>query len=112
MTALDFTPLPSLEDYNGWADYWRYKIGVNVIAADSRTKRLLVSWAHFQDSPITEEQHNQWKSENAFSKGMAIVLGKVWHRPEKKGYYLVEKLGIELVDVLREEQIRFRMMNH
>jgi Bifunctional DNA primase/polymerase, N-terminal len=79
--------LPSLNDFNGWADYWRNEVGVNVIPADSRYKRPLVTWSEWQHNPIPEELHKQWKSENIFSKGLAIVLGKVWHRPDKLGYY-------------------------
>ena len=78
-----------LDEYNGWADYWRYNIGVNVIPADTTNKKPLVRWSEWQDNPIPLELHNKWKSENAFYKGMAITLGRVWHRPDKKGYYLV-----------------------
>jgi hypothetical protein len=78
----------SLDDHNGWADYWRYRIGVNVIPADSRNKRPLVTWTEWQTSPIPQSLHDVWKSNNMFSEGLAIVLGKVWHRPDRTGYYL------------------------
>jgi hypothetical protein len=45
-------------------------------------------WSEWQDKAIPEELHNRWKDENAFSKGIAIILGKVWHREDKKSLYL------------------------
>src|SRR5215210_3827643 len=77
-----------LDDYNAWADFWRYDIGTNVIAADTREKKPLVSWSEWQSKPIPEEVHNEWKATEAFNKGMAVILGKVWHNKDKFGLYL------------------------
>jgi hypothetical protein len=33
--------------------------------------------------------HNQWKKEGAFSDGISIIPGKVWHNKEKQGLYLI-----------------------
>jgi hypothetical protein len=79
--------LPDLTDPNGWADFWRYGIGVNVIPADTQNKRTHILWSEFQDRPISKAQHDQWKLENAFSKGMAIVPGRLWHNKLKLGFY-------------------------
>jgi hypothetical protein len=73
---------PSVDDCNKWADYWRYDIGVNVIPADIKNKTIWITWSEWQDKPIPEELHNKWKSENAFSKGIAIILGIVWHNKQ------------------------------
>lgn len=73
---------------NEWADFWRYKIGSNDIPADTKNKTPLVEWKQYQNKPIPDEIHNQWKRENAFSKGIAIITGKVWHNPDKKGLFL------------------------
>lgn len=73
---------------NAWADYWRYQIGVNVIPADTKNKKTWISWSPFQDNPIPPEQHDKWKRDNRFKDGMAIIPGKVWHNPDKKGLYL------------------------
>ena len=35
---------PPLDDFNVWADYWRYRIGINVIPADTRNKVTYQSW--------------------------------------------------------------------
>ena len=45
------------------------------------------SWSEWQDKPIPQELHNDWKAQNAFSNGMAIIPGKVWHRADKSGLY-------------------------
>jgi DNA replicative helicase MCM subunit Mcm2 (Cdc46/Mcm family) len=81
------------EESNRYADFWRYEIGVNVIPAASVNKNPIVEWKKYQDSPVSEEQHNEWKERNMFANGVAVVLGKVWHKPDKLDYYLV---GIDL----------------
>jgi DNA polymerase elongation subunit (family B) len=93
---------PSLDDFNDWADYWRCRIGVNVIPADTKNKSTYIKWSEWQDKPIPEEQHNRWKNENAFSKGIAIIPGKVWHRENKKGLYLI---GIDADNLKAIEEI-------
>jgi hypothetical protein len=80
---------PPLDDFNGSADFWRYHIGVNVIPADTKNKVTYQRWSEWQDKAIPEELHNRWKAENAFSKGIAIIPGKVWHREDKKGLYFI-----------------------
>ena len=80
-------------------DYWRYNIGVNVIPADTAKKRPLVSWSEWQDEPISEELYNHWKSNDNFSKGIAIIPGKIWHREDKKDLYFI------FIDVDRHEGI-------
>ena len=77
-----------MNDFNEWADFWRYNLGVNVIPANSRRKRPLVNWKEFQDKPIPEGLHNQWKNHRSFDNGIAIILGKVWHRNDRQDYYL------------------------
>jgi hypothetical protein len=79
--------LPSLDNHNSWADFWRYDIGVNVIPADTRNKVTHIKWSTWQDNPISEDQHNRWKSQNSFSNGLAIISGIVWHNNENKGLY-------------------------
>jgi putative DNA primase/helicase len=78
-----------LDDYNGWADFWRYDKGSNVIPADTKEKRTSMPWAEWQNKPIPEEVHNEWKATGAFNKGMAVIPGKVWHREDKKGLYFI-----------------------
>src|SRR5712691_1711587 len=44
--------------------------------------------AEWQDKTIPEQVHNEWKANKVFSKGMAIIVGKIWHRSDKIGCYL------------------------
>ena len=74
---------------NEWADFWRNVIGVNVFPADTKIRENYPEWGVWKDNPISEEQHEKWKKENAFAKGMAILPGKVWFREDKKNHYLV-----------------------
>jgi P4 family phage/plasmid primase-like protien len=89
-----------VEYYNTWADYWRYVVGLNVIPVDTQSKRPIVAWSGWQKTAISEQLYNTWKEEGAFSKGVAIIPGKVWHNPEKKHLYLV------FVDIDKIEGIR------
>jgi hypothetical protein len=74
---------------NESADFWRYDIGVNVLPADTKNKKPLVTWSEWQDKPITEELHNAWKEQGVFSQGIAIIPGKVWHNERKKHLYFI-----------------------
>ena len=74
---------------NESADFWRYDIGVNVIPADTVNKKPLVTWYEWQDKPIPEQLHNEWKDKGAFSQGIAIIPGKVWHNENKKELYFI-----------------------
>jgi P4 family phage/plasmid primase-like protien len=75
------------EYYNSWADFWRYVIGINVIPADTKAKKPIIKWSQYQNNPISEVQYIQWKTKGAYLKGMGIIPGKVWHRPDKTGEY-------------------------
>ncbi len=88
------------EYYNAWADFWRYYIGVNVIPAQTKRKTIVVKWAQYQNSPIPKLQHLEWKYTDAFKGGMAIIAGKVWHRPDKVGQYFT------LIDLDKHEAIQ------
>jgi hypothetical protein len=80
--------IPPLSDHNAWADFWYYTIGANVIPAKTRIKKTFVEWKDWQTQAIPEELHEQWKRENKFADGLAVILGKV-HRGEHIGEYLV-----------------------
>jgi P4 family phage/plasmid primase-like protien len=71
------------------SDFWRYDIGVNVIPADTKNKSTSIRWSEYQDKPISKLQHEQWKREGIFNKGIAIIPGKVWYREDKKGLYFI-----------------------
>ena len=46
-----------------------------------------VEWKQYQDSPISEEQLNKWKQENAFKDGMAVITGRVWRGLHEGQYF-------------------------
>jgi len=50
-------------------DLWRYKIGVNVIPADTKLKTNTIQWKEYQESPIQEWKHIRWMEEGAFNQG-------------------------------------------
>ena len=77
------------QHYNDGADFWRYDIGANVIPANTRKKETYESWKQWQDKPIPQGLHEQWKSSGAFNQGMAIIPGKVWHHIGKRELYLI-----------------------
>lgn len=80
--------IPPLSDHNAWADFWYYEKGVNVIPADTQKKKTFMEWKRWQTESIPEELHDQWKKENKFEDGLAIILGRVW-RGEHIGAYLI-----------------------
>ena len=80
--------IPPLEDHNRWADFWYYQRGLNVLPADTMRKKTYITWKQYETSRVPEEQLAQWKAENAFAKGMAIVLGQVWDG-DHKGEHLI-----------------------
>lgn len=84
---------PKPSSFNDWADFWRKDIGANVIPFDTLNCQPLVEWRGWQDQPIPEELHREWKQRGMFEKGLAVILGTVWHRPDRRGLYLV---GIDI----------------
>jgi hypothetical protein len=91
---------PLCKSFNNWADFWRYNIGVNVIPADTKNKVTNIKWSEWQDKPIPFELHDKWKREDNFSKGLAIIPGKVWHKQDKFDIYFI------FVDVDKKEGIQ------
>jgi hypothetical protein len=71
------------KDYaNYMADYNRDKLGINVIPADTQTRAEYPNWRNWQDKPISQSQHEEWKATGAFSIGMARIHGRIWHRSD------------------------------
>ena len=70
------------------ADFFRNTIGVNTIPATTQEKTVYISWSTWQSQSISEEQHKEWKDNNSFDKGIAIIPGRIW-RGAYEGQYLV-----------------------
>ena len=78
----------NINSINDSADYWYYKIGVNVIPADTKNKQTNENWSQWQDKPIPDELHQQRKKNGEYNKGIALIPGKIW-KGQFKGRYLV-----------------------
>src|SRR5215211_3691517 len=81
-------PPPPTPDYNRGADYWFYEVAMSVIPADTKKKKTYIKWSQYQVQPVSEEQFQTWKQQDAFRDGLAIVPGKVWRGPYK-GNHLI-----------------------
>ena len=78
----------SFNNKNEVADFFRNTIGVNTIPANTQKKTVYISWSTWQSQSISEEQHKEWKDNNSFDKGIAIIPGRIW-RGAYEGQYLV-----------------------
>jgi hypothetical protein len=81
-----------LDDYNGWADYWFHTVGVNVIPAGfievapgQFKKQPIIEWKSYQSISVSIDQHEEWKKQNKYKNGFAIVMGRIW-RGVNEGY--------------------------
>jgi hypothetical protein len=90
------TSLPSVDDFNGWADFYFYERGVNVIPAPTQNKGkkqeewktpgwVKDGWLDFQHRAMTEDEHKTFKENGDYLSrgGLAIVVGRVWRGPNK-----------------------------
>jgi hypothetical protein len=73
---------------NQSADYWYYKIGVNVIKANTKVKETYENWSQWQDQSIPDQLHEEHKQNGYYSNGLAIIPGPIW-RGLYAGKYLV-----------------------
>ena len=78
----------NINSINNSADYWYYKIGVNVIPADTKERITYENWSQWQDKPIPEEFHELHKKNGDYNDGIALIPGKIW-KGQFKGKYLV-----------------------
>ena len=99
-------------EINEWADFWRNEVGVNVIPANSITKKTFIKWkddprGNWQIQPIPQDIHDNWKNTDAFKDGLAVICGKVWHNESKKELYLcaIDADNQKGIDVLSEQGI-------
>ena len=84
-----------IQDYNHMANHWRNRIGVNVIPANTATKKPLVEWkndprGNWQVEPIPQDLHDEWIRQDLFKDGIAIGCGKTI--PNKELKYFVPKI--------------------
>jgi hypothetical protein len=65
---------------NEAANWWRYVVGANIIPCISQRKRPIVKLKKYQTEPISDDVRNGWLANDMFKNGLAIVLGKLWHK--------------------------------
>jgi len=68
---------------NDYADFWYYQVGVNILPYNGIQKDTWVQWknhpsGNFQKTSILVEIFEAWKKSNSFSKGIAVICGKVF----------------------------------
>ena len=85
--AIDKFTKEEIANANKAADYW--KIGANVIPADTKIKKayVLKSWAQYRSNPIPLKVFERWKEMGLFAYGIGVVLGELW-RDASAGKYL------------------------
>ena len=77
----------NINSNNHWADFWHYKIGINIFPLD-KDKTTYENWSQYQEEAIPDEIHEEWKRKGRYAKGIILMPGKVW-RGENKGLYFV-----------------------
>jgi hypothetical protein len=79
--------LPPLNDFNAWACFWYYDIGVNVIPTDAEKKKPKVTWKALQKESLSEGLLNEWISQGLFNDGIGVITGNIC-RGKHIGKYL------------------------
>ncbi len=79
-------------NYNDYAKFWYYTIGVNVIPANTPKKDTHVQWKNdprgdWEQQSIPLEIFDSWIQNNDFKHGLAIIVGESY-RGEYKGLWL------------------------
>jgi len=87
--------LPPIDDFNGWADFYFYEWGINVIPAPTMDKNkdekdkqftwIKGGWQDYQTRAMSEREHDAFKRNGDYisRKGLAVVAGRVWRGPSK-----------------------------
>lgn len=89
-----------MDDHNGWPDFWRYSIGVNVIPADTANKKTNTEWIPWQNKLIPKELHDYWKHNHKFDNGLAVVLGRAWHKDPSLYFWGMDPDNQKAIDII------------
>jgi MoxR-like ATPase len=68
--------------------FWHDILGMNTIPADTRNKKPLVDWKHWQTEGIPDQFQKYWITHDKFGDGINVILGKIHHSVGLKDYYL------------------------
>ena len=86
--TFDLPPKDAL-DYNGWANWYRQALGLNVISSNTVEKKTFVNWEEYQHGPISDKQHKEWLDIGEFQKGTGIIAGLPFHRQDLRNAGLI-----------------------
>jgi P4 family phage/plasmid primase-like protien len=97
--------------FNQSADYLYYDIGVNPIPADTKNKRINVSWGQHHNTSVSVELHTSRKEKGEYDNGLAVMTGRI-NKGKNEGKYLI---GIDCDNKKAKEEIckslRFKDIN-
>jgi len=74
--------------FNETADFLFNIIGSNPIPADTKNKRINVSWGEYQNTSVSVELHISRKEKGEYEKGLAVITGKIY-KGKNEGKYLI-----------------------
>ena len=90
---------------NEWATWWREEIGVNVIPADTKNKKIKLSWKEWQSKPIPDSLHKFWCETGEFERGgIAVIMGKCWHKDMDLYLYSIDCDNQKAIDILSSDR--------
>jgi hypothetical protein len=83
----------ALGDYNAWATFYHYELGVNTFPHISHAKcpPEYMKWKNgsidYQKNSVSEERFQRWIHFNAFNEGVSILMDRIW-RGKYEGYHI------------------------
>jgi hypothetical protein len=89
------SPNPSGQQFNEWANSWRYDVGVPTIPGEFKTKKPSVYWEGYQENPPCEEEHKEWLKQGKYSGGIMILCGTPCYRKDRQEQHLF-LVGIDI----------------
>ena len=92
-------------NYNYWADFWYYDVGVDVFSANTKEKKTCENWSQLYDKSLPQELHEQRKKNREYNNGIALLPGRI-PRGLFKGKYLVVRV-IPVVEICHTIETNF-----
>ena len=70
--------IPALTDHNGWADFWYYQIGVNVIPAHTHKKKTFVEWKRWQIESLFKRMKQNYPLKYFLGDSENAIKIQIW----------------------------------
>jgi len=84
---------------------------MNVIPADTRNKTTNFPWGQWQEKAIPQEIHDYWKRTNTFGGGLAVILGKAWHRHSELYLWGIDADNQSAIDAICRRNGKYTSVN-